>query len=52
LLWEDFGHVLGNNVQETDQISFQSDQNDMLSRRQHSLLSANLQRLFKLKEDN
>ena len=37
--WADFGHVLGNDIPETDRISFQSDQNMLFSDRQHSLLS-------------
>lgn len=26
--WVDYGHMLGNNIQEKDRISFQSDQNN------------------------
>ena len=29
--WADFGHVLGNDIPQTDRISFQSDQNMLFS---------------------
>ena len=37
--WVDFGHVLGNDIPGTYRVSFLSDQSEMLSDRQHSLLS-------------